>query len=150
MALIRVGLVPIVRPLFRGARMGLLEISQQALADLGPRLGFEVAYATPSIGDADEARARAAEIAARFNDGSLDFVLILHVTFAAGDLVAPILQQPVPAGIWALPEVTTTGPLPQNALCGLNMSLSLPVARQIPVKWFYGPANAQRSGIGWR
>lgn len=50
---------------------------------------------------------------------------------------------PVPLGLWALPEATTSGPLPQNALCGLNMSMSLPVSRALPVKWFYGdPADA--------
>lgn len=139
--IIRVGLVPLVRPMFRGARMDLVGINRQALTELTTHLGFEIAYAASPVGDPDEARARAAEIAARFHDGLLDFVLILHVTFATGDLVAPILEQPVPVGIWALPEVTTTGPLPQNALCGLNMSLSLPVARQVPVKWFYGSAN---------
>lgn len=139
--MIKIGLVPIIRPLFRGARMGLLEQNQQGLAGLGPRLGFEITYTAPPVADADEAQACAAEIAGRIRAGSLNFVLILHVTFATGDLVLPILEQPVPAGIWAIPEVTTTGPLPQNALCGLTLSLSLPVSRQIPVKWFYGSAS---------
>ncbi len=158
--MIRVALVPIVRPLFRGARMGLLEQNQQGLAGLGPRLGFEITYTAPPVTDADEAQACAAEIAGRVRAGLLDFVLILHVTFATGDLVVPILEQPVPAGIWAIPEATTTGPLPQNALCGLNLSLSLPVSREIPVKWFYGaasdPAFQDRLGVtvqalrGWK
>jgi L-fucose isomerase-like protein len=137
---IQIGLVPIVRPLFRGARMGLQESSRQALAALGADLGFALAYAPGPVGDAGAAQAAAREVAARHAAGVLDFVLIEHVTFATGDLVAPFLGLPVPMGIWALPEVATTGPLPQNALCGLNLSLSLP-ARTMPVKWFYGDAT---------
>ncbi|MGQ0570401.1 MAG: fucose isomerase, partial [Armatimonadota bacterium] len=72
---------------------------------------------------------------------SLDFLLIEHVTFATGDLIVPFLDLAMPLGIWALPEVTTSGPLPQNALCGLNLSLSLPTTRVLPVKWFYGGAT---------
>jgi L-fucose isomerase-like protein len=138
---INLGLVPIVRPLFRGARMGLLERSERALAALGPRLGFQVAYAAPPVTTPDEAEVAAAEAGERARAGSLDFLLVLHVTFATGDLIAPILEQSLPAGIWALPEATASGPLPQNALCGLNLSLSLPASRAMPVKWFYGWAE---------
>jgi L-fucose isomerase-like protein len=44
--------------------------------------------------------------------------------------------------LWALPEATISGPLPQNALCGLNLALSLPTRRRLPAKWFYGAADA--------
>ncbi|MDR7417904.1 MAG: fucose isomerase [Armatimonadota bacterium] len=137
---LQVGLVPIVRPLFRGARMGLQESSRQALAALGADLGFALAYAPDPVGDAAAAQAAAREVAARHATGALDFVLVEHITFATGDLIAPFLALPVPMGIWALPEIATTGPLPQNALCGLNLSLSLPAPRDVPVKWFYGDA----------
>jgi L-fucose isomerase-like protein len=139
--MLRLGLVPIVRPLFRGAHMGLQETSRQGLVALGPRLGFEVTYAADPVGDLEQAGEAARAIDARRRAGALDLVLIEHITFATGDLITPFLEIPLPLGIWALPEATSHGPLPQNALCGLNLSLSLPSPRTVPVKWFYGSAD---------
>jgi L-fucose isomerase-like protein len=138
---IRVGLIPLVRPLFRGAKMGLAESSAQELAELGERLGFTLTYTPSPLRDADEARTRAAEIQTLHRARELDFVLIEHVTFATGDLVQPLLDVDIPMGVWALPEVAASGPLPQNALCGLNLTISLPTSRTLPVKWFYGRAG---------
>lgn len=138
---IRVGLVPLVRPLFRGARMGLAEASLEALKGLEVPFGFSLDYVSPPVGEAGEAHARAAEAGKRYEDGSLDLLLVQHVTFSSGDVIAPFLDLPMPLGLWALPEAATQGPLPQNALCGLNHGLSLPTARTIPVKWLYGNAE---------
>jgi len=128
---LRIGLVPIVRPLFRGSRLGLERTSRQALEALGARLGFELAYVAEPVAEAAqaEAAARAAQAA------KLDLLLVQHVTFATGDAFAPLLELPIPIGLWALPEVWDSGPLPQNAICGLNLGVSL-AAR--PAKWFYG------------
>lgn len=139
--MVRLGLVPIVRPLFRGARMGLQEQSRDALAALGPELGFTLVYAAAPVQDADEALTRAREVGDLAASGTLDLLMIQHITFATGDLITPFLELPIPLGLWALPEVAAVGPLPQNALCGLNLSLSLPVPRALPVKWFYGSAG---------
>jgi len=117
--------------------MGLWERSRRTLADAAPRLGFTLALATDPVTGEREARLQA-EAAGR---ADLDLLLVQHVTFATGDLLTPFLELPVPLGLWALPEATISGPLPQNALCGLNMSLSLPVSRPLPVKWFYGDAG---------
>lgn len=138
---LRVGLVPIVRPLFRGARLGLAEQSARALAALGEELGFEVAYVAPPVAAAADAAAAASELAARHRARALDLAMVLHVTFAAGEVLAPLLAAPPPLGLWALREVAATGPLPQNALCGAHLGLSLPAARARPVKWFYGEAT---------
>ncbi|RIH86169.1 hypothetical protein Mterra_01520 [Calidithermus terrae] len=129
--MLRIGLVPIVRPLFRGARFGLERASAQALQSLGGELGFELAYVSGPVADAAqaEAAARAAWAA------NLDLLLVEHVTFATGDVFLPLLELPLPVGLWALPEVWDTGPLPQNAVCGLNLGVSL---LGKPAKWFYG------------
>lgn len=129
--MLRIGLVPIVRPLFRGSRFGLEHASRQALQSLGAELGFELAYVADPVADAAqaEAAARAAWAA------NLDLLLVEHVTFATGDVFLPLLKLPLPVGLWALPEVWDTGPLPQNAVCGLNLGVSL---LEKPAKWFYG------------
>ncbi|MDT7920153.1 MAG: fucose isomerase [Meiothermus sp.] len=131
MSNLRVGLVPIVRPLFRGSRLGLEHSSRQALEALGPKLGFELAFVAEPVADAAqaEAAARAAQ------NAKLDLLLVQHVTFATGDAFMPLLELPIPVGLWALPEVWESGPLPQNAICGLNLGVSL---AQKPTKWFYG------------
>ncbi|WP_297854384.1 fucose isomerase [Meiothermus sp.] len=129
--MLRIGLVPIVRPLFRGSRFGLEHTSKEALEALGHKLGFELAYVSEPVADAAqaEAAARAAQMA------KLDLLLVQHVTFATGDAFLPLLKLPIPVGLWALPEVWDTGPLPQNAICGLNLGVSL---AERPTKWFYG------------
>ncbi len=136
--------------------MGLWEASRRTLADVVRQFGGELAYAAEPA--TDEASARACAVEARNAD--LDFLLIQHVTFATGDVVTPLLDVPVPLGLWALPEATTTGPLPQNALCGLNLSLSLRHAREAPLVWLYGAPDdpellcrldrVLRAARGWR
>lgn len=129
--MLRIGLVPIVRPLFRGSKFGLEHTSRLALEALGTKLGFEVAYVSEPVADTAqaEAAARAAQAA------KLDLLLVQHVTFATGDAFLPLLQLSIPVGLWALPEVWDGGPLPQNAICGLNLGVSL---AEKPTKWFYG------------
>ncbi|WP_244947017.1 fucose isomerase [Meiothermus hypogaeus] len=123
-----------MRPLFRGARLGLEHTSRQALERLGQELGFELAYVSEPVADATEA-----EVAARAARAArLDLLLVQHVTFATGDAFLPLLELPIPVGLWALPEVWESGPLPQNAICGLNLGVSL---AQKPTKWFYGSAE---------
>ncbi len=129
--MLRIGLVPIVRPLFRGARFGLEQTSQEALRALGSQLGFELAYVSEPVADATQAETAARTALA----AQLDLLLVQHVTFATGDAFLPLLKLPLPVGLWALPEVWETGPLPQNAVCGLNLGVSL---AQKPTKWFYG------------
>jgi L-fucose isomerase-like protein len=145
MQTLRVGIVPIVRPLFRGSKFGLEAKSLEALRLLGPQLGFEVAYTSEPIATEEQAQAaaRAAQAA------NLDLLLIQHVTFSTGEVFFPLLDLPISVGLWALPEVWDHGPLPQNAICGLNLGVSLvgtqgvASARTGPVKWFYGEAESE-------
>lgn len=134
MNILRIGLVPIVRSLFRGSRFGLEQQSRMALEALGKEHGFELAYVADPVADAAQAEA----VAKAAQAADLDLLLVQHVTFATGDVFLPLLQLPIPVGLWALPEVWETGPLPQNAVCGLNLGVSL---LEKPAKWFYGSAE---------
>lgn len=131
---LRIGVVPVVRPLFRGSRLGLDARSQAELAQLGDSLGFEIVLAPPPLSTLEEAQAvaRAAQAA------NLDLLILEHVTFSTGEVFLPLLDLPIPVALWALPEVWETGPLPQNALCGMNLGISLADRRTLPVKWLYG------------
>lgn len=159
--MLRIGFVGIIRPLFKGDSPGAARRSLESLHRLGSELDFEVV--TPSVTGNDTHAATgesippfavsnlsAAEAAARQLQGErLDFLLIQHTTFSTGDLLVPLLHAAKRVGVWALPERSggrgSSGPLPLNALCGLNMTLSFlehpKVAKAEPVKWFYGEAE---------
>ncbi len=132
--------VPIVRPMFRGAHMGLQERTQAALEQLAADQGFELRISQP-VAEAAEAEAVCEQLATDLPD----LLILQHVTFATGDLVVPLLELNLPTVVWALPEAFEEGRLPQNALCGLNMSVSLPAARTLPVRWLYGAPDEASS-----
>lgn len=160
--LLRIGFVGIVRPLFKGDSPGAASRSLKQLRALGEELGFEVVTPEVTGNEAHAATGRAipgfavsnlaaAEQAARqLAAQDLDLLLIQHTTFATGELLVPLLHAAERVGVWALPEAAGNGgeggPLPLNALCGLNMTLSLlehpKVAKREPVKWFYGEAES--------
>ena len=160
-ATLRIGLVPMIRPLFKGDAPTAAEASLAALRELAAHEGFEVHTASIdsdtvhaasgrrvppyAVTDAAEATRAAAEL----RDAEVDLLVVQHTTFATGELAAPLLQGHPRVAIWALPEEAgrrgRTGPLPLNALCGLNMTLSLArspaVGREGHIAWFYGTAD---------
>ena len=154
---LRIGFVSIIRPLFKGDSPGAAARSLEQLKRLGEQEGFEVVTANVSGNDAHVASGReippfavsnldtARQAAAQLKDEALDFLLVQHTTFSTGDLLAPLLHAAKRVGVWALPEPAQRGPLPFNALCGLNMTLSFlehpQVNKREPVKWFYGAAE---------
>lgn len=156
---LRIGFVGVVRPLFKGDTPRLLRDSLAALGALGRDYHFEVV--TPSVANPERHVATGqalppfavsdldtAEQAARqLREAGLDFLLVQQTTFATGELMAPLLGAARRVGVWALAEpAQKDGPLPLNALCGLNMTLSLlkhpAVGKTEPVKWFYGEATS--------
>ena len=161
--MLRIGYVGIIRPLFKGNSPQAAKRSLEQLKTLGKDHGFEVVTANVSGNDKHVATSQdippfavsnlpAAEQAARqLKDKNLDFLLVQHTTFTTGDLLVPLLHAARRVGVWALPEAAADrgegGPLPLNALCGLNMTLSFldhpEVAKKEPVKWFYGEATSE-------
>ena len=144
--MLKLGFVSVVRPLFKGESQKAAERSLEGLQALGEELRFEVFTPSVSASDLETSQKAAGEL----SEAGLDFLLIQHTTFATGDLLTPLLHAARRAGVWALPESSggrgDTGPLPLNALCGLNMTMSFldhpEVAKREPVKWFYGEAGS--------
>ncbi|MEM6428083.1 MAG: fucose isomerase [Deinococcota bacterium] len=142
---LRLGFVSVVRPLFKGDTQHAITISVQGLETLAADLEFELIL-IDSVSDAD----RATQAAEQIKGQKIDLLLIQHTTFATGDLLAPLLTAHPRVGVWALPERAgrrgSQGPLPLNALCGLNMTLSFldhpNVNKHEPVKWFYGEVDS--------
>jgi L-fucose isomerase-like protein len=159
---LRIGLVAVIRPLFKGDSPAVAERAVALLGDLGEELGYELV--TPSLpgqplhpasgrelpGFAVHDEASASVAAVRLAELEPDLVLVQQTTFATGDLLAPLLKLPMPLALWAVPELSggrgASGPLPLNSLCGLNMSMSLletaQIGRDHPVKWLHGEADS--------
>ncbi len=161
MAPLRIGFAAVVRDAFKGDAATLTRRASGALASDGPELGYVLALAPEPVSDADAAL----RVGAWAASAQLDYLLILHATFATGDLLAPLLRSVEQVGVWAVPEaeglpLRRSGqrpemrPLPLNSLCGLNMTLSLldhpAVAKAEPVKWYWGAPGSQAFGRRWR
>lgn len=159
---LKIGFVSVIRPLFKGDSPRASERSLAQVRALGQKHHAEIITANVSGNDTHASTGQpiptfavsnlsAAEQAARqLREQALDLLLIQHTTFSTGDLLVPLLHAAERVGLWALPERAAgrgmDGPLPLNALCGLNMTLSFldhpQVDKQGPVKWFYGEADS--------
>lgn len=87
----------------------------------------------------NEAEARKAK--ARICGGEYDLLLIQVSTFADGNIILPLAETGVPMGLWAVPEITPNGAIPNNSFCGINMYGSILhqyVDRSLAYKWFFG------------
>jgi L-fucose isomerase-like protein len=104
------------------------------LEEAGRVLGLSFAPLGP-VRSGEEAQ----QVARRVEAEGYELLLLGLVTFATGDVLRPLLELGVPKVFWALPEAWIGGVLPQNALCGLNLALSLPSLG--PAKWLYGPPD---------
>ena len=158
---LRIAHVALARPAFKGDAPSAVRRSRDGLAAAAERLGFELV--TPAGGAARHPRDDAAlppatvtsaeeahAVAAALRGDPPDLLLLQHVTFATGDLIAPLVGAAPRLAVWALPEgELETGPLPFNALCGLQMTLSMLGTPQLghgdaPVKWLHGEVSEDR------
>lgn len=102
-------------------------------------MGFElVAYAPLVITEAEANRARE-----YMEERKVDFLLILNISYSAGNLVAALYRiKGARVGIWSLPEGAAEGCVPYNSFCSANMyqGINAKYLRdyKIKSKWFYG------------
>lgn len=87
----------------------------------------------------NEAEARAARD--RVRQGTYDLLLIQVSTFADGNIITPLAEAGVSIGLWAVPEITKNGAIPNNSFCGINMYASILhqyIDPNLGYKWFFG------------
>ncbi len=158
---LRIGFVTVIRDAFKGGATALSRRAQAALERQASADGDLLLSAPEPVTDVDAAR----RVGAWAAEHELDFLLILHATFATGDLLAPLVRAVPQAGVWAVPEAEglplerngvrpEMRPLPLNSLCGLNMTLSLldhpAVGKAEPVKWYWGAPGSEAFARRWR
>lgn len=157
---LRIGFVGVQRDAFKGDARAVTQRAAEALTRLGDGHGYTLVRAPASVDDAASAERMATWASAQ----DLDMLLVLHATFATGDLLAPLLRATGRVGVWAVPEREglplrrpgvhpDLAPLPLNSLCGLNMTLSLLEHRHVatgrPVKWFWGAPDSDAFRRRW-
>lgn len=107
---------------------------------LAEKLGFELCYLESYITNKKEA----VEAKKKIMELKPDFLLIQLSTFAAGEIILPLVDTGVRLGLWGIPEITTTGAIPNNSFCGVNMYAGIIhqyIGNKRKVKWFYGEVD---------
>lgn len=141
---ITVGLVGVNQICFTGDKQAVYNAAKSELHKLAQSLGFDlICMDSPII-----TREQAAEAAEKMKANSVDFLMIQNSSFAAGETLLPLAALKIPMGLWAVPEPATSGVLPLNSFCGINMYGSI-IANYlkehgIKYKWFFGdPTDGQ-------
>ena len=107
---------------------------------LAERFSFQLTSQKEIITTLAEAEAAGRKI----RESGCDFLLIQVSTFADGNLILPLAEAGVRLGLWAVPEITSSGAIPNNSFCGINMYGSIIhqyIDRTLPYKWFFGDVN---------
>lgn len=136
---IRIGLVGVYRPIFKGDKIGLFARTSRCLMRLAKRMNVEVALVAGPVAGREVANSVAREA----REAKLDLLMIQMSSFCGGEELTPFAKLQIPLGLWALPEPTSSGPLPLNSLCGLNLYVSILANKyeSRPFKWFFGMAG---------
>ena len=114
----RVCLVSAVQTSFWGSsRQQYLKKDIPQMEKLADELGFELTVIKESITGLKEARKAVDQI----REGSFDFLMIQASTFADGEIILPLADAGRRIGLWAVPEITDEGAIPNNSFCGINM-----------------------------
>lgn len=134
----RVCMVSTVQTSFWGSKERLYEKKYiPEMQVISQEFGFELTAFTQIITDEKEAE----KIENRIREGEFDFLLVQVSTFAAGDIILPLCRTGVRMGLWAVPELTEKGAIPNNSFCGINMYGSIMkqyLGKEGCCKWFFG------------
>lgn len=133
-----IGLIKASLPSYFPEKHGVFEACESWLRELAATHGADVVVADGIPMNGAEARDAVADVQAQ----GADFLVLLHGGFTMGDVVREIARAPLPMGVWATPEPTTTDDIQLNNFVSLNMSMS--IARGVrdtsrhPVQWYLG------------
>ena len=90
-------------------------------------------------------REEAEEAVRYFAAKGADFLLVQNSSFAAGETILPLAKLGLPLGLWAVPEPASSGYLPLNSFCGINMYGSIITNylkhHNLRYKYFFGHAT---------
>lgn len=133
---LKIGVVGLMQPNFRGDKISVYRRCISGLSELSKQMDFELHYLPELISEPEQAQ-KAFNF---FVNGQVDVLFVLNASFASGKLVQVFSKLDVPLCLWSVPEQTSSGPLPLNSFCAMNMNASIlktidPLKK---FKWFYG------------
>jgi len=139
---IKIGIASCIMPSFWGSSRNLFRTKYlPEMEELARKLDFELlVWSDDIITEKDGAGA-----CDFFNREEADFTLLQATTFPGGAVMLPFARCRSPLGLWAIPECTVKGALPQNSFCGINMMISIMgqyLDAKRPVKWYYGETDS--------
>jgi L-fucose isomerase-like protein len=135
---LRIGLVGLIQLNYRGNKQEVYSKSVEGLRRLSQELDFEFYWRKDFVVTKNDAVQALKEM----EDQKIDFLLIQSTSFSSGYLIQILAQTKAYLGLWAVPEITNSGPLPLNSFCNMNLNMSI-IDRFLPylgkdAKWFYG------------
>ena len=138
----KVGLVGTSQLSFPGDKATAFARSREGMEALSEQWDFDLfVYEKNVITEADALEARDVLEAER-----VDFVMLQCTSFAAGLVVSTLARtKGARLGLWAIPEMRSSGIVSYNSLCGIHMYSSI-VAHylkdyNLPTKWYYGEVD---------
>ncbi|MCS7174920.1 L-fucose/L-arabinose isomerase family protein [Pseudothermotoga sp.] len=136
---LKIGIVGLMQPNFRGDKIFVYKRCLEELDELSQEMSFELYYLPELISEL----AQAQHALNLMIEERVDALFVLNASFASGKLVQVFSKLEVPLCLWSVPEQTSSGPLPQNSFCAMNLNASI-LKRIDPkrkFKWFYGYPN---------
>ncbi|MGQ9855253.1 MAG: hypothetical protein ACUVQF_00760 [Fervidobacterium sp.] len=135
---LKVGLVGVIQLNYRGNKQEVYQRSVEGLKRLSQELGFEFYWRKDLV----VTKKDALEALNEMEQENVDFLLVQSTSFSSGYLIQILGQTKAYLGLWAVPEITSSGPLPLNSFCNMNLNMSI-LDRYMPylekdAKWFYG------------
>lgn len=135
---LRIGFIGVIQPSFWGSTESMFENYYiPEMKRIAVEMDFDLYTVNKIVATVADAQIAAKELL----DEKVDFLLIQMSTFADGHIMEVLADTHLRMGLWALPEITATGPIPLNSFCGMNMYASIAgqyIDRNITFKWFYG------------
>lgn len=133
---LKIGVVGLMQPNFRGDKISVYRRCISELSELSQQMDFELLHLPELISEPEQAQKALNFLSSE----RVDVLFVLNASFASGKLVQIFSKLDVPLCLWSVPEQASSGPLPFNSFCAMNMNASIlkTIDPHKKFKWFYG------------
>ncbi|MCL5069431.1 MAG: hypothetical protein M1308_00800 [Actinobacteria bacterium] len=116
---------------------------QKDLAKMADKMGFELHVIDIVMQNMDQAVNIRKEIEA----SQLDFVILFHPSYIIGDNVYEIMKSGTNFGLWAIAELSETGPMTFASFVNISQNIGISrhnfLGKPVKTKWFFGDMESK-------
>ncbi len=116
---------------------------QKELAKMADKMGFELHVIDTIMQNMEQASNIRKEIEAK----QLDFVMLFHPSYIIGDNVYEIMKSGANFGLWAIEELSETGPMTFASFVNISQNIGISkhnfLGRPVKTKWFFGDMESK-------